>query len=285
VLKVTSPDLPDVPFFQIDVNLGKHTTALDLRNPVDRLTFEGLLDTADVLIDGYRPGALKRLGYGPERLVQLARKRGRGIVYVTEDCFGGSGLPPDTGAEWASRPGWQQIADCVTGVAWEQGRFLGLDEPVVPPFPMSDYGTGALGCVAALTGLYRRATQGGSWICRTSLVQYDLFLLSLGLYPPELQGWLRKSHDPAFFHLRHDDSVDEVGRRALHSMKHIHPYLFTKEMMQQVWSTPYGGIIAWPREALAIQRLRVGHMRSTRPNGYDRATWDNWEVDEEVAMS
>jgi hypothetical protein len=283
VLKVTSPDLPDVPFFQIDVNLGKHTTALDLRNPADRVVFERLLDTTDVLVDGYRPGALAKLGYGPETLVQLARKRGKGIVYVTEDCFGGSGLPAGAGAEWASRPGWQQIADCVTGVAWEQGRFLGLDEPVVPPFPMSDYGTGALGCVAALTGLYRRATQGGSWICRTSLVQYDLFLLSIGLYSPELQCWLRKAHDPAFFGLRHDDSVDEVGRRALHSMKRVHPYLFTEEMMQQAWSAAYCGRVAWPREALAIRGLRVGHVRSTRPNGFDGPTWEGWEVDDEVA--
>ncbi|TDZ41528.1 hypothetical protein CTRI78_v009569 [Colletotrichum trifolii] len=75
----------------------------------------------------------------------LARERGRGIVYVSENCFGHRG-------EWSARPGWQQqIADCVSGVAWEQGRFMGLDEPVVPPFPMSDYGTGCLGAVAAGT--------------------------------------------------------------------------------------------------------------------------------------
>ncbi|KAH7328544.1 CoA-transferase family III [Stachybotrys elegans] len=282
VLKVTSPHLPDVPFFQLDVNTGKHTTSLHLRDPQDRAVFEELLATTDVVIDGYRPGALEGLGYGPDSLVQLARRRGRGIVYVAEDCFGGSGLDESAGAEWASRRGWQQIADCVTGVAWEQGRFMRLDEPIVPPFPMSDYGTGALGCVAALTGLYRRATQGGSWVCRTSLCQYNLFVLSLGLYPGDVQDRLRRAHDRAFFDLRHDDSVDEVSQRALQSLKRVHARLFAPEMVQQAWSRGFGGRMTWPREALAVQGLRVGHARAARPNGFDEPSWENWEVEEEV---
>jgi crotonobetainyl-CoA:carnitine CoA-transferase CaiB-like acyl-CoA transferase len=134
VIKVTSPNLSDVSFFQVDGNTGKHTCDLDLKSPSDRQTFEELLQSADVVLDGYRPGSLDRLGYGPTQIVELIKGRGKGIVYVSEDCFGYQG-------PWACRPGWQQIADCVTGVAWAQGEFMGLDEPVVPPFPMSDYGT------------------------------------------------------------------------------------------------------------------------------------------------
>jgi crotonobetainyl-CoA:carnitine CoA-transferase CaiB-like acyl-CoA transferase len=80
VLKITSPHLPDVPFFQVDVNVGKRAAALHLRNQDDRRTFEALLATADVVIDGYRPGTLDRLGYGPQALAERARARGRGIV-------------------------------------------------------------------------------------------------------------------------------------------------------------------------------------------------------------
>lgn len=282
VLKVTSPHLPDVPFFQLDVNTGKHCTSLDLHNAQHRAVFDKLLATADVIVDGYRPGALDSLGYGPDRLRDLAHARGRGIVYVAEDCFGGTGLPAGAGAEWASRAGWQQIADCITGVAWEQGRFMGLNEPVVPPFPMSDYGTGALGCVAALTGLYLRATRGGSWIGRTSLCQYDLFLMSLDPYPREVQDWLRKTHDKTFFDLRHDDSVDEIGKRALQSVKRTHSYLFKRDMIQRSWSDAFEGVVAWPREALLMEDLRIGHVRTARPNGFDEPTWENWEVDNEV---
>jgi len=281
VLKVTSPILPDVPFFQVDVNAGKHTTSLHLRDPHDRAVFDSLLASADVIIDGYRPGSLDRLGYGTDKLTALARSRGKGIVYVAEDCFGGTGVAGPE-AEWASRPGWQQIADCVTGVAWEQGRFMGLDEPVVPPFPMSDYGTGVLGCVAALTGLYRRATEGGSWACRTSLVQYDLFVLSLGRLPRSEQDRLVAQHNPSFFDLRHDDSVDEVGKRALQSVKMLHPELFTEGFMQSAWSKGYAAEVRWPREAVSIEGLSIGYLRPTRPNGFDAPTWDGWEEDKDI---
>ena len=219
VMKITSASLSDVPFFQVDINVGKHCAELDLKDPEDRKKYEALLLDADVIIDGYRPGALSRLGYGPEQTCEMVKNRGRGIVYVTENCFGYVG-------PWSSRPGWQQIADCVTGIAWEQGRFMGLDEPVVPPFPMSDYGTGCLGTIAALTGLFRRARDGGSYYGTTSLCQYNLFLLSLGLHDEVVQEQLKEVHDPDFFELRHADSVDEVGKRALKRMKRTNKELF-----------------------------------------------------------
>ncbi|KAI1395769.1 CoA-transferase family III [Hypoxylon fuscum] len=276
VLKITSPQIPDVPFFQLDVNTGKHTTSLHLKKPGDVKIFESLLATADVIIDGYRPGVIASLGYSPEDLAAKAAQRGRGIVYVIEDCFGGT----EKGAEWAGRPGWQQIADCVTGVAWEQGRFMGLNEPVVPPFPMSDYGTGCVGTIAALSGIYRRATEGGSWICRTSLSQFDIFLLSLGTYPADIQRQLRREHDPYFFELRHSDSVDEVSQRALKSIKYLHPTLFGAHMVQGVYSEAFGGVVTWPKEPLEVDGIKIGHVRPTRPNGYDEPTWDGWERDE-----
>lgn len=107
VLKVTSPNLSDVPFFQVDGNMGKRATDLDLKTPEGRRVFEKLLEEADIVVDGYRPGALEKLGYGAKALSEMAAKRGKGIVYVNENCFGYKG-------EWAGRPGWQQIADCVS---------------------------------------------------------------------------------------------------------------------------------------------------------------------------
>ncbi|KAI1335515.1 CoA-transferase family III [Xylariaceae sp. FL0016] len=160
-------------------------TSLQPRYSADRAVFESLLRTADVNLDGYRPGVLGKLGYSPEALATKAAQRGRGVVYVGENCFGGPGF---SGTNGADRLGWQQIADCITGVAWEQGKFKGLDEPVVLPFLVLEYGTGCPGRIAAMTELYRRANYGGSWICRISLSQCYLFLLS--------------------------DSVDEVSARA-----------------------------------------------------------------------
>jgi crotonobetainyl-CoA:carnitine CoA-transferase CaiB-like acyl-CoA transferase len=275
VIKITSPNLSDVPFFQVDGNLGKHTADLNLRNPEDRKTFEELLQSADVILDGYRPGALTRLGYGPRQITQLVAHRGRGIVYVTENCFGHVG-------PWSSRPGWQQIADCVTGVAWAQGLGMGLSEPVVPPFPMSDYGTGCMGTIAALVGLYRRAKDGGSYFGTTSLVQYDIYLLQLGLYDEEMMAKLRQEHDKDFFELRHSDSVDAVGKRALRTMRRTHPELFEKRHMQACFSKGFNANVETVRPVINIEGTWNGFLRSSRPNGFDKPTWDDWEVDDDM---
>ncbi|KAL2053556.1 hypothetical protein ABVK25_006208 [Lepraria finkii] len=64
----------------IDSNLGKHTLDLDLRHPPSRAHFESLLSTTDIILDGYRPTSLARLGYGPSQLLKLALSRNEGIV-------------------------------------------------------------------------------------------------------------------------------------------------------------------------------------------------------------
>jgi hypothetical protein len=275
VIKVTSPNLSDVPFFQVDANIGKHTTDLNLKDASDRKVFEELLQTADVVLDGYRPGSLNRLGYGPLQLQEIAKQRGKGFVYVAENCFGHTG-------PWSSRPGWQQIADCVTGVAWAQGQAMGLDEPVVPPFPMSDYGTGCMGTIAALVGLYRRAKFGGSYVGTTSLVQYDIYLLQLGLYDEDMMAKLREEHDKEFFQLRHYDSVDEVGKRALKTMRRTHPELFEDRHMQECFSKGFNAKVRTIRPVVDVEGYWNGFLRSSRPNGFDQPTWSDWEVDEDL---
>lgn len=275
VIKITSPNLSDVPFFQVDGNLGKHTSDLNLRDANDRNTFEGLLQSADVILDGYRPGSLTRLGYGPRQILELTKHRQRGIVYVAENCFGHVG-------PWSSRPGWQQIADCVTGVAWAQGQSMGLDEPVVPPFPMSDYGTGCMGTIAALTGLYKRAKYGGSYLGTTSLCQYDIYLLQLGLYDNRMMAQLRHQHDSEFFELRHNDSVDEVGKRALKTMRRVHPELFDERHMQACFSRGFNATVQTIKPVVSVEGIWNGFLRSTRPNGFDKPTWQDWEVDDDM---
>ena len=108
VLKITSATLPDVPYYQVDLNFGKRTADLNLRNAGDRAKFEALLDDGvDVIIDGYRTGALARLGYGVESLKKRFAGRGKGFVYVAENCFGFKG-------PWKDRSGWQPVADAVS---------------------------------------------------------------------------------------------------------------------------------------------------------------------------
>ncbi|KAE8152154.1 CoA-transferase family III domain-containing protein [Aspergillus avenaceus] len=279
VLKITSPSLSDVPFFQVDGNMGKHAADLDLKTDAGRRQFEELLADADVLVDGYRPGALEKLGYGPNALASLAEKRGKGIVYVNENCFGYEG-------EWASRPGWQQIADCVTGIAWAQGQFMGHSTPVVPPFPISDYGTGCMGAIAALTGLYLRARDGGSYHGKASLMHYDLLLFAVGKYSEDVQEKMRAAQPPEFFQLRHCDSVDRISSTVLKIMQTRFPHLYTQsadqEPLTEKWySKAYNADIEVVRPICEIEGVENKFDRASRPNGTDRASWEDFQIPEE----
>jgi hypothetical protein len=268
VLKITSAQLPDVPFFQVDGNMSKHCADLDLKSPSDRAKFEQLLLEADVVLDGYRPGALDKLGYGPSAITKLAQQRGKGFVYVNENCFGYKG-------PWAYRPGWQQIADCVSGVAWAEGRFLGLDTPMVPPFPMSDYGTGCIGALAALTGLYHRAKSGGSYHGKVSLLQYDLLLFEVGQYSPDIQKSLLARFGPEIRALRHHHSVDHISHTVSDLMKKVQPELFNQQKYCEKWySEKYDADLVVVKPVAEIEGLSIGFARASRPNGSDEATWD-----------
>ncbi|KAJ4111345.1 hypothetical protein NW768_011922 [Fusarium equiseti] len=268
VLKITSPNLSDVPFFQVDGNMGKHAAELNLKSEDGRAEFERLLAEADVVVDGYRPGALEKLGYGATALTKLAKERGKGYVYVNENCFGYEG-------EWAGRPGWQQIADCVSGIAWEQGRFMGISEPMVPPFPISDYGTGCIGAITALVGLYHRATKGGSWHGKASLLHYDLLLFKVGQYSEEVKERLRRDIGPDFLALRHAHSVDQISGTALLRMREIYPELFSSDKYVEKWySNAYKAEVEAVPPVVDIEGVDVGFRRASRPNGADKPTWD-----------
>lgn len=281
VLKVTSPNLSDVPFFQVDGNMGKHAADLDLKTDEGRRQFEELLADADVLVDGYRPGALEKLGYGPKALAALGEKREKGYVYVNENCFGYEG-------EWAGRPGWQQIADCVTGVAWAQGEFMGLSTPVVPPFPISDYGTGCMGAITALTGLFNRAKYGGSYHGMASLMHYDLLLFDVGKYSEAVQQQMRSSQSPEFFKLRHCDSVDRISSTVLKIMQARFPHLYLpptqagSDALTETWfSKAYNAEIEVVRPVCEIDGVENKFSRASRPNGTDPASWKAFEGKEE----
>ncbi|KAK4996174.1 hypothetical protein LTR66_004147 [Elasticomyces elasticus] len=267
VLKVTGPGLSDVPFFQVDGNMGKHATEIDLKSVQGKELFELLLQDVDIVLDGYRPGALDKLGYGAKALATFAEKRGKGLIYVNENCFGYTG-------QWADRPGWQQIADCASGLAWAQGYFMGLDEPTVPPFPISDYGTGCIGAITALTGLYNRATNGGSWHGKASLLQYDLLLFKAGQYSEEVQYQLRAQCSAEFLSMRHNHSVDDISRSALMMLKKNDPELFQDSNFETWYSKGYGANVRVVKPVVDISGIEIGFQRGSRPNGTDEASWD-----------
>ena len=71
----------------VSVNRGKESIALDLKSPAGREIFERLLDTADALVENFRPGTMEKLGYGWDGL----HERYPRLVYAAASGFGHSG--------------------------------------------------------------------------------------------------------------------------------------------------------------------------------------------------
>jgi crotonobetainyl-CoA:carnitine CoA-transferase CaiB-like acyl-CoA transferase len=165
VLHVRSPKLPSIEPFVIDTNPGKRSCYLDLDRKEDVERLRALVRDAHVYSQGYRPGALARRGFSPEELAEMRP----GIIAVSIDCYGHQG-------PLADRPGWEQLAQTVTGMAHEHA---GDEHPALVPAAINDYTTGYLGALGVMCALARRTIEGGSWHVRVSLARTSMWIMSL----------------------------------------------------------------------------------------------------------
>ncbi|WP_425583850.1 CoA transferase, partial [Streptomyces rectiviolaceus] len=139
VLRVDSPRLPELPDQHTDTGFGKRSATLDLAERTGRRTFDELLARADVVVTGYRPGALDRFGLAPEALAE----RRPGVVVAQLSAWGGYG-------PWAERRGFDSLVQVATGIAAVEGA---ADRPGALPAQALDHGTGYLLAAAVLRSL------------------------------------------------------------------------------------------------------------------------------------
>jgi crotonobetainyl-CoA:carnitine CoA-transferase CaiB-like acyl-CoA transferase len=165
VLRVGAARLPSIEPFVVDTGAGKRNAFLDLADADDAATDRRLVEGADVVVCGYRPGALDRYGFGPDDLFALRP----GLVLVLVDCYGHSG-------PWAGRPGWEQLAQSAGGIAHVEGG----DAPQLLPAAATDYTTGYLAAAGVLDALARRRSDGGSYVVRASLCATAHWLSTAG---------------------------------------------------------------------------------------------------------
>ncbi|KAI1336487.1 CAIB/BAIF family enzyme [Xylariaceae sp. FL0016] len=217
VVRVSSMDLPDIGIVLFESNCGKRDAHLDLKTEEGREALRRLIEDADVVLDGYRPGALEKLGFGPTYVHEIARRRGKGIVYARENCHGWKG-------PWQHRSGWQQISDAVTGIGWLFGRMWNLEEPVMPFLPNSDFQTGIVGCIGIMNALEKRAKVGGNYTVSMSLNSLNSFLISLGIQSADIQKSLRESWPD--MECRHYDDLHRQMRVLVKSLPKVAPQLF-----------------------------------------------------------
>jgi crotonobetainyl-CoA:carnitine CoA-transferase CaiB-like acyl-CoA transferase len=141
VLRVDPPSLPELPQQHLDTGAGKRTAVLDL---ADSPTREALLADADVVLMGYRPGALARLGLREEELAE----RHPHLVQVSLSAWGADG-------PWAQRRGFDSLVQVACGIAALCADADGA--PGVLPAQALDHATGHLMAGAALRALAGRA--------------------------------------------------------------------------------------------------------------------------------
>ncbi|MGH3712781.1 MAG: CoA transferase [Micromonosporaceae bacterium] len=170
VLRIDGPALEDAPALIADTTVGKRCAQLDLGTSGGRAQLESLLGQADVVLMGYRPGALERHGYAP---TQLARGR-PGIVVGLLSAYGRVG-------PWGSRRGFDSLVQLATGLA-DEGRDGG--PPVPLPAQALDHASGYLLAYGVVTALRRRRAGGGSWATAVSLARTAGWLESLGRTVP-----------------------------------------------------------------------------------------------------
>lgn len=110
VLRIDSPGLPELPDQHLDMDFGKRSATLDLTAPGDREAFEELLTGADVVVTGYRPGALDRFGLSARALAE----RRPGLVVAQLSAWGAYG-------PWGGRRGFDSLVQVATGIAVTEG--------------------------------------------------------------------------------------------------------------------------------------------------------------------
>ena len=174
VIKVERPGSGDEnraepPFFKGESapfmlwNRNKRSVTLDLKVAEDKERFLKLVDTADVLIENFRTGAMDRLGFGYE---ELALRNPR-LIYASVTGYGGTGPLSKTG-------GFDLVLQGFTGLmALSGGEHEG---PHRLPIPICDIAAGLYLSVGVLSALQARERTGRGQRVETSLYEAGLAL-------------------------------------------------------------------------------------------------------------
>ena len=153
------PGRPPLATYFLPNNRGKKSVAVDLTSDEAKQQILRLADTADVVLEGFRPGVMERLGLGPSEL----QSRNPRLVYARLSAFGGNGPHGD-------RPGVDLM------VAAEAGMTTGMrtpdGKPQIIPFQLVDNASGHVLAQAVLAALLNRERHGVADV--VTVAMYDV---------------------------------------------------------------------------------------------------------------
>ncbi len=148
------------------LNRGKRSLALALREPAAQQIIHRLVPRIDVVVINYRPDVAARLGIDYDTLRALKPD----LIYVDNTAFGRRG-------PWAARPGYDIVAQAVSGLMALDGKFdpdNGAPQPMSSP--VADYSTGIVIAWGVCAALYHRERTGEGQMIETTLLNSALAL-------------------------------------------------------------------------------------------------------------
>ncbi|MBN1471991.1 MAG: CoA transferase [Syntrophaceae bacterium] len=142
-----TPYIGDLSSYFLSVNRGKKSIAINLRDEKAKELIKKILPQMDILIENYRPGIMKKMGFDYDSVKQLNPR----TIYVSISGFGQFG-------EYSQKPAYDLIAQSMGGtvsITGEPGRF-----PVRVGYSIGDIGAALYATVATMAALYERERTG-----------------------------------------------------------------------------------------------------------------------------
>jgi crotonobetainyl-CoA:carnitine CoA-transferase CaiB-like acyl-CoA transferase len=235
---------------------GKRSIALDLKTPGDRRLGRQLIDTADVVIESWRPGVAERLGVGSGE----ALDRNPRLVYCSIPGFGRSDPR-------ARVPGWEGVVTAAAGL-FPQREGGEPGEPRFTALPMASSFAAIQACHAIMAALIERERSGRGQHVEVALFDAAFELLGggaqiVGDTPPPPQGGPAPDTMPQIGHYRCQDG--RWVQLCLIQPRHLDWFVrtFLPERVADGWADP-GRLIA-DADARAAMREELRTLLAGRP--------------------
>lgn len=219
------------------LNRGRRSIGVDLKSPDGVETVLRLVDQADVLIEGFRPGVMERLGLGPDACFQ----RNPRLVYGRMTGWGQDG-------PLANAAGHDINYISLTGALHAIGRSGAA--PVPPLNLVGDFGGGTMFLImGVLAALVERATSGKGQVVDTAMTDGSAALMTI------------------FFGLKHMGFwKDERGVNMLDTGAHFYDVYETKD-------GKYVSIGSIEPQFYHLLLKHTGLAGETLPSQFDRDQW------------
>ncbi|NYT22407.1 CoA transferase [Alcaligenaceae bacterium] len=175
VILVEQPGLGDpsrrFPGLFASLNRNKRSITLDLKSSQGHDDFLALVDTADVVLEGFRPGAMERLGLGAADL----RARKPGLIYVSISAFGHTGPLSTLAGHDLSIQGAAGMLDIPVGKE---------AEAALPRLPLADIASAMYAALAIVSALRARDQAGDGTTLDISMFDALLSWMTPFIVPP-----------------------------------------------------------------------------------------------------